>query len=136
MGHIAQLIAKIAFASTVSVFLCVNAGMYSYAAHIGAEGRTSDYALQHPSEIDSMNLPADMQQTDEHDASTDEGNVNSNRNVAPDGMPAAIGQSDGTVYTYQEEIVNEDGENSYVYSTGEDVNFDDGGLGDAELIIN
>lgn len=59
---------------------------------------------------------------------------NSDESGAPDGMPAAIGQSDGSMYTYKEEVVGEDGTHSYVYS-GEEEDFEGGGLGDAELII-
>lgn len=146
MGNIAQLIAKIVFASTVSMFLCVNAGMYSYAAHIEksideieAGSSMAQHNLGQSSPIDEGdNTKADgIAAENGNNGSSAGGSANADdRNVAPDGVPAAIGQSDGGMYTYQEEIVGEDGNKSYVYSSEENVTFNDGGLGDAELIVN
>lgn len=148
MGQIAQLIAKIVFASTVSVFLWINAGMYSYAAYIDASideienGNMANSAQPSSSSASDMAadaVPDENQEVEgdkEHNISIEQFADTENRNVAPDGVPAAIGQADGSVYSYQEEITDDNGDSAYVYSSGEDVTFDDGGLGDAELIIN
>lgn len=145
MPNVLQLILKLAFASTVSAFLCANACLYSYASYYeqSAEGMqvangvgisqsmaqngsdgTGDTGSQISANNDASNN-ADANENNQQD-----------KNVVPDGVPAAIGQTDGSVYTYQEEIQDEDGKTSYVYSDGNDVVFDDGGLGEAEIIVN
>lgn len=52
------------------------------------------------------------------------------------GMPNVIQESDGTTWTKVNEIEAENGSVSHVYEAPSSIEFDDGGLGDAELIIN
>lgn len=55
---------------------------------------------------------------------------------AQDDLPIVIHESDGTTWTQTDKVTNPDGTVSHIYTDNSDVQFDDGGLGDAELIIN
>ena len=51
-------------------------------------------------------------------------------------LPIVIHEQDGTTWTKTDEVVSPDGSISHVYTDNSNVQFEDGGLGDAELIIN
>lgn len=51
-------------------------------------------------------------------------------------LPIEIHEQDGTTWTKTDEIISPDGNVSHVYTDNSNVQFEDGGLGDAELIIN
>lgn len=121
---------KLLSATLLTCILCTSLSVFSYIVHNDIET------------IDSMPIPlacfnADSQNEEvSADAPLGIGDMDANRNEAPDNMPAAIGQADGSVYVFQEEVESEDGTTSYIYTHNDSQQFDDGGLGDSELIIS
>lgn len=126
---------KLFLATLFTCVLCTSITMFSFIIHNNIEtinGIPTPLAyFNSNADAGEEILPADMP------LGAYEVSANESRNEAPDDMPAAIGQADGSVYVFQEEVTDEEGSTSYIYANNSDgVEFEDGGLGESELIIS
>lgn len=128
-----SLIIKTFIASAITLAMCVGAAMFSIDA--SAQDISADKANKSEQMFDAtqngLALP------DGNTLSQNTGNADSVEIIdTPHNTPEAFTTQDGGQYQFEEEIVHEDGTSTYVYTQPTDTSFEDGGLGDAELIIS
>lgn len=128
-----QNVAKIILSSLISILICLfewNAIVMTVHAH---EADGSNAALQWNSESDDQgSQDEDSQDLDPQGSEDEQIPV---FQYYDEEYQETIVEDDGMIWTLQDIMENKDGSKTYTYTDNSNVQFDDGGLGDAELII-